>query len=177
MTAIHLLTSNSFFTSLPDFIELCNVLSGSASTLGEFDPADASEIAWGITEALLICPPDEEDKTPFASQIIDYISHVVEQEGMLVPPDILKLGTHDNSVVHKIQYQFSDDPEMFNMIWNEEKSKTDDINNLVKTRLTALIKQLQELPLKHGSTEDIAKKMLRSLYESQKQEEEMHSVL
>ena len=61
MAAIELVTSDVFYTSLPDFIRLCNVLyNGTLSALA-FDPADAAEIAWGITEALLIWPPEDND--------------------------------------------------------------------------------------------------------------------
>lgn len=163
MAGIYLVTSNGFYKSLPDFIELCNILSGSPSTMGEFDPADASEVAWGITEAMLLSPPNENDDEPFNPEVIGYISSVLADEGILVPPDILMLGIQNTELLKKVQYGYSDDPEMMSSIWGFEKEKTDDINDLVKSRLFALVRQMQTLPLQDGNTADIAKKMLGEL--------------
>jgi hypothetical protein len=62
MVAIQLLTTDRFFKSLPDFINFCNILDGDTYNPDMWDPADAEEVAWGITEALLISPPDDEDE-------------------------------------------------------------------------------------------------------------------
>jgi hypothetical protein len=60
MAGVVLVTTDRFYKDLPDFIALCNCLSGSAASPGVFDPADAAECAWGITEALLLGPPDDD---------------------------------------------------------------------------------------------------------------------
>lgn len=161
MAGVALVTTDRFYKSLPDFIEICNVLSGSAVTPGVFDPADAAECAWGITEALLLGPPDDEEA--FTEEIRAYIGKVVEMEGIITPPDILRIGIVDNNRKYKVQTDFSDDPEMFNAIWDIEAGKTDDINQLIKERLTLLVTQLGSLKLKNGETADIAKKMLANL--------------
>jgi hypothetical protein len=161
MAGIALLKTDSFYRSLPDFIELCNILSGSGATPGVFDPADALECAWGITEALLLSPPDSDE--PFDEEIRAYIGKVVEMEGIIVPPDILKIGILDQDRKHRITADFSDDPEMFNAVWDTEAQKTEEINEVVKARLFALVSQLQAVRLQNGNTEEIAKKMLTNL--------------
>lgn len=161
MAGVALVTSNSFYKSLPDFIELSNILSGTPAHPGVFAPADAAECAWGITEALLLSPPDDEE--PFTAEIRAYIGKICEMEGIVTPPDILRIGLHASDLKVKVGNDFGDDPELFGAIWQNEASKTEDINDLVKGRLTLLVQQLAGLQLKNGNTTDIAKRMLRNL--------------
>ena len=63
LAAIQLLTTDDFYIALPDFITLCNVLSGGTFDPRHWDPADAVEIAWGVTEALLISPPESDERS------------------------------------------------------------------------------------------------------------------
>lgn len=163
MAGIAILTTDNFYKSLPDFIELCNILSGSAATPGVFEPADAGECAWGITEALLIEPPDETDENPFDDQIRAFIGKTLELEGIIVPPDILKIATGREGLKLNIHNDYSDDPELYGAIWQAEESKTEDINSLVKERLTLLLNQLSVVQLMNGTTSEIAKKMLKGL--------------
>ncbi len=163
MAGMALLTTDSFYNSLPDFIDICNILSGAPATPGVFDPADAAECAWGIAEAILLCPPEEEEGDIFSDEIRAYIGKITEMEGMILPPDILRLGLRDTDHQVKVNNTYSDDPEMFQAIWDMEASKTEDINSLMKERLALLISQLSNLHLANGSTENVAKKMLANL--------------
>lgn len=162
MAGIAIVKTDRFYKSLPDFIELCNILSGSPATPGVFDPADAAECAWGITEAMLLWPPDND--APFTEEIRAYIGKMVEMEGIIVPPDILRLGLSDDDKRSKVHNDYQDDPEMFSAIWGVEQDKTDDINSLVLDRLSALLGQLGALKLKNGTTEDVVKNMIGNLY-------------
>jgi hypothetical protein len=165
MAAIAVLSTDSFFRSLPDFINLCNVINGDSFDPTVFDPADAGECAWAMTEALLISPPDDEEEEPFSQDIVDYLGEVIKSEGILTPPDILKVSLRKDAreLIEKVKYNFSDDPEMFNAIFDTEKSKTDDINNLVKSRLVELVGQLEAIPLNNGDSSQAVKKLLASL--------------
>jgi hypothetical protein len=161
MAGIALVVTDTFFTSLPDFIELCLVLSGAAFDPTVFQPADVDDCAWGMTEALLLAPPESEN--PFSDEIRAYIGQAAETEGIINPPDILKIALRDHDILGKVQAGFADDPEMTQAIWGAEASKTEDINSLVKGRLQLLIQQLAGLKLSHGNTADLAKRMLKNL--------------
>lgn len=161
MAGIALVSADVFYKSLPDFIELCNILSGAAATPGVFEPADAAECAWGITEALLLSPPDGDE--PFTEEIRAYIGKVCEMEGLISPPDILRLGILRSDFKIQVHNDFSDDPELYGAIWQNEAAKTEDINDLVKARLTLLVQQLAALRLVNGNTDDLAKRMLANL--------------
>jgi len=164
MAAIEITTTNSFYSELPAFIRLCNVLYNGTFDPREFDPADAGELAWGLTESLLLWPPDSRDDNPFASDIVKYISKALDAEGIMVPPDILRLGTIDKQMKwDEVQGAFSDDPGMFNAIYDMEKQKTEEINKMVKDRLKQMLHQLETLELDNGSTKDLIERMQGTL--------------
>jgi hypothetical protein len=169
MAGVSLLTQDSFYWSLPDFNDLCNILSGEPMHPGLLDPADAASCAWGITEALLLSPPDDLNDS-FSEEIQAYIGHALKQEGIVTPPDILKIGRFDRKIVQKIRTDFQDDPEMFAGIYKAEQAKTEEINNFVKSRLRDLVGQLQTLPIKSGSVERVAELMLKSLPDPEEDE-------
>lgn len=163
MAGIAILTTDRFFKSTDDFIELCTILSGAEATPGTWCPADADDCAWGLTEALLLAPPPDNDPAPFSDDIRGYITEVLKSEGIITPPDILKLALPDEETLGRVQSGFADDQVMSEAIWQTESSKTEDINTLVRERLMRLIEQLQSLDLEHGQVDDIAKKLLSTL--------------
>lgn len=169
--AITIATSNVFFVSLPDFVDICNVLSGDILDPTVFDPADAEEIAWGITEALIISPPDEDDENPFSPEIIGYIQEVVKSEGMMNPPDILRLGIVDKSLFDNVSNTWSDDPTMFSAITQFEQDRTEDINTTLRERLMELVSQLESLNIEHFSA-STTKKLLSALSNQQTSRQE-----
>lgn len=154
MTAVAMLTTDRFYKSLPDFITACNILSGDIYDPNTFDPADGEEIAWGITEGVLICPPDDEDQDPFSDEIRAYIGAALDAEGIINPPDILRIALRSANVSTSLD-DFSDDPAMFNAIYDLEASKTGEINATIKDRTVTLYNQLAALKLQNGTTEKV----------------------
>lgn len=160
MTAIQLITTDTFYKSCPDFVAYCNVLAGTPYG-PEWDPADSLEIAWGVTEALILQPPDDEDEEPFTEEIRGYIGRALDQEGLMNAPDILQIGLRDATLVD-VQGEFSDDPTMFNAIYDAEAAKTADINRAIRSNLQNLLQQLKSLPVRNGDTSKV-EQMLQSL--------------
>ncbi len=154
LVAIQILTTDSFFKSLPDFIDFCNVLGGATYRPDMWDPADAEEVAWGITEALLISPPEEEDKEPFNEEIRSYIGAVLDSEGIINPPDILRVALRAARVSPSIE-DFSDDPAMFNAVYDLEAGKTENINQSIRMKTELLVAQLAALNLENGNTQQV----------------------
>lgn len=164
MAGLSLFTSNSFYNSLPDFIRTCVILNGHHIPGDQLELADAADCAWGITEAMLLNPPLEEE--PFSEEIRGYVGHMLDQEGILTPPDVLRIALRDTDLMDKVRYGFSDDPVMFGAIQDMESSKTNAINHLIQGRLRSLFKQLADLPLKSADakkTKALVDKMLKSL--------------
>lgn len=163
MAGIALVTSNSFYKSLPDFIELCLVLSGAPFTPTQWVPADADDCAWGVTEALLLAPPESHDDEPFTPDIRHYVGEVLRTEGIVNPPDILRIALSDVDAAARVHENFSDDAVMSEGIWQYDAAKTEDINQLTKERLELLVEQLANLHLRNGDTGQVASKMLANL--------------
>jgi len=154
MVGIQILTTDRFYKSLPDFIAFCNVLSGDTHRPDMWDPADAEEVAWGITEALLIYPPEDDDEEPFTDEIRAYIGAVLDAEGLINPPDILRIALRKARVSPSID-DFSDDPTMFNAVYDLEEGKRHDIENTIRMRTQMLAGQFKALKLENGKVDDI----------------------
>jgi len=163
MAGIAIVITDSFYRSLPDFIELCSILSGGDATPGEFSPVDALECAWGITEALLLSPPGRDEDKPFSEEICAFIGKITEMEGIVTLPDILRIGTRDEDLVSKVRDTYSDDPELFASIFEVEAERTNEINEIIKARLQQLMQQLASLQLTNGSTMQLAKRVAGGL--------------
>lgn len=155
MTAIQILTTDQFYKSLPDFVRFCNTLSGDTYQPDMWDPADAEEVAWGITEALMIYPPDDDDPEPFTDEIRAYIGAVLDSEGLVNPPDILRIALRSARVNPAIE-DFSDDPEMFNAVYDLEEGKRQDIEQAIRFKTKLLAAQLRVLNLSNGSATQVA---------------------
>jgi len=162
MVAIQILTTDRFYRRLPDFIAFCNVLDGEEYRPDMFEPADAEEVAWGITEAALINPPDDSEEATFSDEIRAYIGTVLDSEGILNPPDILRIALRAARVSPAVE-DFSDDPMMFNAIYDLEAGKTEDINQTVVLRTKMLAAQLQALNLKNGDAKQVAAMLEQSI--------------
>ena len=164
MAGINLASTDQFYTSLPDFIDLCNILSGDVLDPRWFDPADPGECAWGITEAMLISPPDREEENPFAQDIVGYIAETIKSHGIQNPPDVLKIGLKGDAeqIAENVAQTFSDDPEMYSAIWKVQQEKSEEIRVYVKTNLKNLLNQIEGLHLNNGDVSNIIKKMMET---------------
>lgn len=150
MAGIAILTSDRFYKSLPDFIALANVLSGGTLDPLTFDPVDALEAAWAISEAVLIerlflDPSKEPDDEPFTTEIRAYLGKVLDDEGIIRAPDVLQLAIRDGDPEGKALESASEDPDLASAIMETEASKTDEIVMLVKERFQLLLQQLAAL--------------------------------
>ena len=177
MGAIEVVTTDKFYRNLHDFIRLCNVLTHGILNVRTFDPADAGEVAWGITEVLLLGPPDEDDDAPFAPEIVQYIGEVLKLEGIMTPPDILRLGAYDPTAMSQIQASFSDDPKMFSAIYKVEQDKTKAVDDMVRDRLRDMLGQLRGLPLTNGNSDEAVQRMLGALQKAKQQGKQLQPTL
>lgn len=160
LVAIQIVTTDRFYKSLPDFIAFCNTLDGEEYNPNVFDPADAEEVAWGITEALMLSPPDDDDKEPFTNEIRSYIGAVLDSEGIINAPDVLQIALRRARISPNIE-DFSDDPDMFSAVYELEEGKKEDINQAIKLKLQLLVAQLSALNLENGNTAEVVA-MLKS---------------
>jgi hypothetical protein len=135
-----------FYRRVSKFIQLCNALTDGVFEPRVFDPADVDEIAWGVTEAMLLAPPHEDDPNPFADEIVRYIGEACRREGLLQAPDILGLGLREDRPLEKVHENFADDPVMFEAIAGMADNKSKDIDEFIYRELDRLVQQLRSLP-------------------------------
>jgi len=159
MAGITILTTNYFYKDVVRFIEICNILAGDDFQPDEFDPADAGEILWGILESSLLWPPDDDpEDTEFSPEIRGYIENVLRVEGIVDPPDVLRLGVTAGAA-DKMRADWADDPEMFQAIWEVQQGHTDDLKQMLRQNLEEFAMQLQLLPLNEGKKDDLLKQV------------------
>lgn len=160
-TAIAVLTGDSFFVSPVDFARGCVSLAGPFVPADHMAMPDCKDIAWGITEALLIRPPEDDEREMFSPEVIGLIGQALDAEGIINPPDVLRIGARDTDWSARVSYDFSDDPEMFAAVQQVEASRTDEINATVRGGLRRMLEQLRDLPLRYGKTEPVAALLAR----------------
>lgn len=159
MAAVTILTTNYFYKDVTRFIDLCNILAGDTFQPDTFDPADLSEMLLGITEAMLLWPPnDDKEDTEFSAEIREYISQVLGLEGILKPFDVLQLAFSGDQAA-KVDAAYSDDPEMYSAIYKTQQSKTGELRSVYLENMSDLAMQLELLPLQHGTTEGVAQQL------------------
>jgi hypothetical protein len=152
LTARTIFTTDLFFTAAPEFAYYCTILAREHFSPAHLEPPSCEEIAWGITEALLISPPDDEQKQVFSPDIVGFIGAMLDAEGILNPPDVLRLGQQDRtSVASSLDTHFGDDPELLAAATKVEYDRTADIKKSVRLRMHELMHELAFLPLQRGS--------------------------
>lgn len=160
MAAITVVTTNYFYQDPVRFVELCNIFSGDSAEHDEFDPADVSEILWGISESFFLWPPEDDDAeydTRFSAEILEYIRQTLTEEGFLKAPDILNVSGLDETSF--VRDTWSDDPEMYQAIYELQKEKMEDMKIFLLANFQDLHSQLKILPLAKGSKEDLMKRI------------------
>ena len=158
MSTITVLTTNYFYKNLSRFNDLCCGLCGHGFNPTIVSLPDAAEMAWAISEVLLIWPPEPKDREPFCDDIRHFIAAVLQQEGFVRPPDILRIAEGGDRS-DQVKSDFADDPEMFAAIYQSQASKTKEVEDMIQGHLQELLDQVQRLPLQNGSTDQLVKKL------------------
>lgn len=148
MAAATLLTTDLFWNDVPSFVTLANTLSFGPFQPDIFDPADAEECAWAVTEALLLDPP-EKDQVVLAPAVRGYIEYALRNDGLLVVPRALRTVIDPDEYARGNRYDGADDPELFNLTYQYKRSVADEIDTMVEENLAELLDQLRQLPLVH----------------------------
>ncbi len=141
--------TDRFHNELKPFVDLCNVLGGSPYNPTVFDPADALECAWGLAEAMVLSPLEDNEK--YSPEIVGYIEQALKTEGISKPPGLFRdLGLKDDDSVAD---EWRNDPETYTAIWAAQRKKSSDIEHAVGVRLALMRDQFRFITFHHGSSE------------------------
>lgn len=157
LAAVLLLTTDEFYWRLSRFIQICNILAGTAFDPYVLDPADAAECAWGMTEAMLLSPPDTEE--PFTDEIRHYLGATLDWEGIKTTPDLLRLALRDTPTgLPDWSGMSTESPAMFNAEFDVQADRGREIAQMVHENLRELLQQLSQLQLVNGDTSNLLEK-------------------
>ena len=160
MAGVSVLTSDAFYQNLPDFLVLVNSLNGKGASHGVFDPPDAAELAWALSEGVLLSPPERDDEEPFCPEIRAYIGKTLDREGIMSPPDVLAIGTRaGSSRLSSVVAEYADRPDLLAAIRHVEDHKTADITATIKTGLHTVFEQLDDLQLTSGDARALLERL------------------
>lgn len=162
MACVAVMTTDAFFKDPGRFIILVNALVGEGFDPHQVDHPSSLEIAWAVTEALLLVPPDAKEPEPFSTEVRHYVGRVLREEGYVTPPDILRIAL-DADFSAKVTYDFGDDPEMFGAITKVQEDKSREVTAVVSEGLAELLGQLKALPLQTGNTAEVEKRIGQTL--------------
>lgn len=145
MAGLFIIKSDRFYNVLPDFVEMANVLSGAAYDPELFDPADAAECLWAVTEAMLLDGGNE----PYSKDITTYIAKAFEHEGMArVPEPAKKLA--DEGGWHEPAARYSGDDALFGQVQTVQADRYRDMEEWYTRRMQLCHQQFAALRLKNG---------------------------
>lgn len=153
--ALEVMTSDSFYKSLPDFITICNTATGDLSNPGAWNPADAYEIVSAVSEIRLINPVENPAKD-IAPDIIAYIEVVLRDFGVINPPNCLEFIPAKNLAIQDIG-TVSEDPQLVAAGYQLAQESADELSTYEDNVLTELLTELRTLELENGSIDNLFK--------------------
>jgi len=145
------LTTDQFYTQLPIFIVICNVLSDTEADFETFDPATTEEMLWAVNELNLLEPITPKK---FSQDIKIYAGMQMREDSVLKKPTLLQWAEDPPDTVERLD-RFQDDPVFFNAIWDKQKSDDTDMMRRTAMRLIGMVSMLKNLPLVSGTTEKL----------------------
>lgn len=150
---ILILTTDMFNTSIEAFTSCCSALNGKPVSGQTFIPSSLEDCAWGVTEASLLAGPEAIRAAPFAEDIKAYIGKLLQVAGITPPPPVL--GFAEDYIMPT--EDVLTDPDMNQAAWDQQKRRSDEIENLIKDRLLTLFRQLGALDLKDANPDLLQK--------------------
>lgn len=146
-----IMTTDSFYQSLPDFITLCSIASGSLDSTSFWKPADAYDITAVMAEARLLNPPEGDIREILNPEILAYIEIALREFGILIPPDCLKFIHTDSLAVNDLA-TIQEDPILFSAGYREAQSASDDLAVFEDRILQKIRAEIMALDLETGDS-------------------------
>lgn len=161
MAAIIIVTTDVFWKDVAKFVQIANILAGDDFQPDEFEPADSFECAWGVTEAMLLWPPDEPEdvQTSFSEDIRGYVATVLQDEGYVRAPAVLRLVVGDFDLGGGISEAYGDDPEISSAVWKTQETKSAELEQVIQGMIRALYDQLAALPLRAEAKQALSEQL------------------
>jgi hypothetical protein len=151
MTAM---STDLFYRSVETFTHVANALNGSEANFQLWDPVEADEAAWAISEIYLNDPPPRGKTLTelYSEDVRRYLGVILEEEAIITPPDLLEIAIVSPSFKGS-EATFADDPALFQGLYRLSQAKSKGIAEYVSRRMDALSQQLSDIPLQNRDEE------------------------
>ena len=136
--------TDRFYNDWLFFNVTCNALNHEEVDFQNPSEPTPEEVAWALTEVMLFEDPD--DRPDLTPEIQTYIGVVLANHGVVKPPDVLKAATLQETEQQALN-NMGDDPALVNGWYEIQNQNAKSITDYLKSNLTELIQELDNLPL------------------------------
>jgi hypothetical protein len=136
ITAAALFTTDNLYRGLPSFLCTIHGLLGDGMDWSYAEPIDLDDLAWAMTEAFLLCPPEKDDI--YDPQIVAYCKRILKTEGILSPPASLAFAKEEDA--------YGNITEFDNDILLEQSDRTNEINGYIDIKTDEMLAQIASIP-------------------------------
>lgn len=84
--------NNQFYLYLETFINVCEAFNGRTIVFDTLRLPTLEDIAWGVSEAFMMQPPDAEEGNKFSREIQIFVGQLIADNGLLRPPPVLEFA-------------------------------------------------------------------------------------
>lgn len=141
---IRLLTTDAFYWSLPDFVEICQILNNVAILPEVFSLPDLEDCVWGLVESTIINPPDRENLGDnFSKEIKLFLGKTIEWSGIARGEKLIPFAIFSDRP--KTYREVIDDPAVLEVFETLDSQTVEEIEAKIKQNLVELFKQVLSL--------------------------------
>lgn len=144
---IELLSSNSFWMQSHVFSRLCNVMGEDMYDDPEvIEPADVSECNWGLVQASLIYPPEEEENggRTISPDVEGFLIQSLKHEGFVKTPRPMSgFVSLPNDI--PLQEESFADPLLYKSVFDSQEERVSAVETETHALLAEMLQQLQVL--------------------------------
>ena len=143
--AILAVTDDNVFDDAVVFHQVSTALCDLDVVIDEWDEPEGDEIAWAVMEMYIL--RGEKQDFRFSPEVAAYAGVVLMNEGLVEAPKILDWAQMKGP---EGLDEYSDDPLMFKSLYDDQVSRSRDIDDFVNEHARKLLEQVRRLPLGAG---------------------------
>jgi len=143
-----LFTTDLFHVAIEAFTATCNAFARSPVLKGVFLPPDLDDCLWGVTEAVLLEGPTEDEVVPFSQPVARYVGLLLQQSGIKEPPSMLAFAEYPETDVLPESLAGTEDTTMFEANWARMAQRPAVLESANLSTLQELYRQLLTLPVR-----------------------------
>lgn len=148
------LTTDRFYHEPKIFMVVCNALDPAGpNTFATFDPPDAEEMAWAVTEMRLHEPAqDLSEARRYGPRVVQTMQMLKDEEMPISPSFLrfLKSQPIEGGVAQE-------SPELWESVWQTQLAEKGRVERSVARRFAMLMSQLKRLELQNGDMDGLQK--------------------